>query len=101
MLDPSGITVSSAANGQGWPFVAFDGTNSLVARYDNRSSNYSDIYAARVTPQGTVLDPSGIAVSTVTGYQDAEGVAFDGTNFCVVWDDYRGGSHAAISTRHE
>ena len=96
VLDPSGIVVSAAANGQGSPYVAFDGTNSLVAWYDDRSSNYSDVYAARVTPAGAVLDPSGIAVSTAADYQYAEGVAFDGTNFCVVWNDNRGGSYSDI-----
>jgi phosphoribosylformylglycinamidine (FGAM) synthase PurS component len=92
VLDPSGIVVSAAANTQESPQVAFDGTSFLVAWFDTRSTNYADVYAARVTPQGTVLDPSGIAVSTAEGYQDAEGVAFDGTNFWVTWSDYRSGS---------
>ena len=96
VLDTSGIVVSAAANAQGYSYVAFDGTNYLLAWYDNRSSNYSDVYAARVTPQGTVLDPSGIAVSTAASYQDADDVAFDGTNFCVVWEDYRGGAYGDI-----
>ncbi len=92
VLDPSGIVVSAAANTQESPFVAFDGASFLVAWYDTRSTNYADVYAARVTPQGTVLDPSGIAVSTAAGYQDAECVAFDGTNFWVTWSDYRSGT---------
>jgi phosphoribosylformylglycinamidine (FGAM) synthase PurS component len=96
VLDPSGFVVSAAANTQECPFVAFDGTSFLVAWFDTRSTGYSDVYAARVTPQGTVLDPSGIAVSTAAEYQEAEGVAFDGTNFWVVWNDNRGGSSSDI-----
>ncbi|HTW90936.1 MAG TPA: hypothetical protein VMH22_04440 [bacterium] len=92
VLDPSGIVISAAANSQESPFVAFDGTEYLVAWYDTRSTNYADVYAARVTPAGTVLDPSGIAVSTAAGYQNAECVAFDGTNFWVTWSDYRSGT---------
>jgi hypothetical protein len=96
VLDPSGIVVSAAANTQECPFVAFDDSNFLVAWFDTRSTGYGDVYAARVTPQGVVLDPSGIAVSTAAEYQIAEDVGFDGTNFWVVWNDNRGGSSSDI-----
>ena len=37
MLDPAGIAISTAANNQTVPSVAFDGTNYLVAWQDSRS----------------------------------------------------------------
>jgi phosphoribosylformylglycinamidine (FGAM) synthase PurS component len=91
VLDPLGIAVSTAANTQGSAAVSFDGDNFLVVWTDERSGSYSDIYAARVTPQGVVLDPSGIAVSTAAYEQCLPTVAFDGANFLVAWEDYRGG----------
>jgi hypothetical protein len=92
VLDPNGIPVSTAASDQRYPALAFDGANLLVTWADCRSGSYSDIYAARVTPQGTVLDPNGIPVSTAANSQYSSAIAFDGANFLVTWDDYRSGS---------
>jgi hypothetical protein len=92
VLDPNGIPVSTATNSQYLPAIAFDGANFLVTWYDYRSGSSSDIYAARVTPQGTVLDPSGVPISTAAYNQWSPALAFDGANFLVTWDDYRSGS---------
>jgi hypothetical protein len=89
VLDPSGIAISTAAYGRYSPAVAFDRTNSLVVWEDSRSGVDYDIYGARVTPAGVVLDSAGIAISTAAGYQESPVVAFDGANFLVVWQDFR------------
>jgi hypothetical protein len=44
------------------PAVAFNGTDYLVAWKDSRGSFDVDLYAARVSASGTVLDPLGIRV---------------------------------------
>jgi phosphoribosylformylglycinamidine (FGAM) synthase PurS component len=97
VLDPEGIAISTAANDQGGPAVGFDGANFLVAWTDARSGFDYDIYGARVTPQGTVLDPSGIAISTAAGYQwFFLAVAFDDADLLVVWTDRRSMDHYDI-----
>jgi hypothetical protein len=96
VLDPSGIPISSAAGGQWSPAIAFDGANFLVTWTDSRSGGSYHVYAARVTPQGTVLDPSGIPISTAASYQGYPALAFDGANFLVTWEDYRSGSYSDI-----
>jgi hypothetical protein len=56
LIDTS-IVYAPAPFGQDCPAVAFDGANYLVVWEDYRSgSGYSDIYGARVRPDGTVFD---------------------------------------------
>jgi large repetitive protein len=94
VLDPSGISISRAQFNQDFPVVAFDGTNYLVAWSDRRDHPQGDpdAYAARVTPAGGVLNPSGFAVSTAANGQFPTGIAFDETNYLVTWTDGRSGS---------
>ena len=92
VLDPAGFVISQAANDQNLPAVAFDGTNSLVVWADYRDSTRFHVYGARVTPDGAVLDPSGITITTVPGVQYAPALASDGANSLVVWQDTRNGT---------
>lgn len=65
------------------PIIAYDGTNYLVVY--GRSDR---IYGIRISPDGTILDPDGgFQISnTVFPAQDfAPAIAFDGTNYFVVW----------------
>ena len=91
LVDSTGIPISTSAGNQIRPSVAFDGTNFLVEWEDDRNGDY-DIYAARVTQDGIILDTAGIAISTALDQQDRSSVNFDGTNYLVVWDDYRNSS---------
>jgi hypothetical protein len=92
VLDPGGIAVCTAANGQWEPAVAFDGTNYLVVWHDYRSGSYPDVYGTRVTGAGVVLDPAGIAISAEADNQWYPAVVFDGSDFLVTWEDRRSGS---------
>jgi hypothetical protein len=96
VLDPAGITISTANGNQTHPSVAFNGTNFLVAweDYRNGSASYTDIYGARVTPGGTVLDPNGIAICTAGLHQFNVRIASDGSKYLVVWEDGRVGGSA-------
>jgi len=98
VLDSLGIAISTGLNDQRAPAVSYDGTDFLVVWQDARSGN-SDIYCARVDSDGGVLDPQGIAISAGSDYQQCPAVAFDGTNFLVVWEDDRGGYHDIFGCR--
>ena len=63
VLDPSGITISTAANYRSYPAVAFDGTNQLAV-WESERNGSPCIYGVRGTPQGTVFD-SGPVVTEV------------------------------------
>jgi hypothetical protein len=66
----AGFPISTATGDQQSPAVAFDGTNFVVAWNDGRNGN-QDIFATRVRPDRTVLDPNGIAVKVGPGAQRA------------------------------
>jgi hypothetical protein len=84
------ILIADAAGGPATPAVDFDGTNFLVVWQDRRGkADYADtdIYAARLAPDGTVLDPSGIAITIAPGTRRSPHVAFDGTRHIIAWFD--------------
>ena len=94
VLDPSGLQISTASGAQYSPAVAFGGTDYLVAWTDERSAVDRDIYGARVTSQGAVLDPEGLAVSVEPGDQRDPAVASDTASYLVAWADERDPSTA-------
>jgi hypothetical protein len=98
VVAPGRIVLSGTGNRQADPDTASDGTNSLVVWSDDR---YGDqrIFGARMGADGQSLDGSGFTISAPTDLLDSAAlrhqspaVAFDGTNYLVVWSDWR---HAA------
>ncbi len=67
--------------------VAFDGTNYLVAWSDVRGATGADVYAARLSPSGALVDGALVTVTSAAGDQLLPAVAFDGTNYLVVWQN--------------
>lgn len=88
-LDPTGIPVCKARDLQSRPAVAFDGTNFLIAWEDLRNGTDHDIYAARVSEEGKVLDPDGFPVIRRPNNQAWPAVAFAAGNYIVAWMDAR------------
>ena len=89
VFDPGGIPVCRETLDQDYPDISFDGENFLVAWHDNRSNMRGNIYAARVSPAGAVLDPDGFAVAVSDSFDDAApAVCFTGTDHLVVWRGY-------------
>ncbi len=85
VLDPGGITISARPEAETYPTLAFDGTNYLVVWITGAEEN---IYGARVSPYGEVLDPTAIEIAAHAGFNETSpSVAFDGTNFLVVWQE--------------
>jgi hypothetical protein len=91
VLDQTPIPISTGEGQQSSPAVAFDGTRYLVVWDDSRAGN-SDIYGARVSTAGVVVDPGGIPFSTTAGAQVTPAVAFTGTLALVTWADARSNS---------
>jgi len=105
MLDPAGIHVATVTYDDlqiycnGTPAVAFNGSEYLIIYQDRRNSLETDIYGARVTTSGAVIDPNGIAISTAPGYQRFPCVASNGSDFFVIWEDNRSGTEDIYGAR--
>jgi hypothetical protein len=87
----SKFPISTAAGDQWSPALDFDGTNYFAVWVDFRNRTapdyYSDIYGTRISTSGDILDPQGIPIATAETYQDYPKIAFDGSNYLVVWSD--------------
>jgi len=90
VIDSSGIAISVTAEAQGDVAVAF-GDSAYLAVWTDTRNGVANIYGARVTPGGAVLDPAGIAICTDLGGQSLPTVAFDGSQWFVAWQDNRDG----------
>lgn len=97
------FSLFAASGEQVNPTLAFDGTNYLVAWRDTRSGSGpaadTDITATRVKPDGTVLDPSGLLISTAPGVQESPQLTFRAGQYFVAWVDYRNNTPAIYGTR--
>jgi hypothetical protein len=88
LVGGSSMVSTAAAYNQQYSAVAWDGTRFLVVWEDLRSGVESDIYGRRVSSSGAYYGPE-IAISTAENNQSGPAIAFDGTNYFVVWSDTR------------
>src|SRR5207244_4121985 len=87
----NGFPVSARTDAQSTPSAAFNGKDFLIVwtEWYQRPQSQYDIWAARVSPDGLVLDPNAIAISRATNAQTAPATASDGSEFMVIWRDTR------------
>jgi len=89
-LDPGGFDISTDSSGQISPSCASDGENFLVSFNSYRcDSTYGDIFVARISANGEVLDTNGFSVCLASGDQGRSRVSYGGGNFVVLWEDQR------------
>lgn len=86
VLDPMGIAVGLSPTGvQERPRVAWGSGVFLIVWQDFRNGKDYDTVAARVTEDGTLLDPEPIMVAGGPRNQVLPDAASDGESFLVVW----------------
>lgn len=86
--DIDGIAISTGIASQQLPSIASNGADFFVVWQDTRTGP-AKIYGARVTGAGVVTDANGIALGGGPAAQSSPSVAWDGTNYFVVWEDTR------------
>jgi hypothetical protein len=91
LLDSTPIVVTQAARSQTRPQVAWNGQLWLVVWNTERragTTTTKDVLAARVSPQGVLLDSTPILIDGSDGIDELTPVvASDGTNWVVAWKD--------------
>lgn len=85
---------------QRFPAAAFGKSVFLAVWAEGERStiqNGSDIYCARIdSATGISLDPAGIKICGAAYNQSHPSIAYDGTNFLVVWEDFRNGRNYSV-----
>lgn len=74
--------------------IASDGKQFMAVWTDLRSG-WRGVYASRIAPDGTVLDPLGILIGTGEG--QSLGIAWNGESYRVVWNRGQGMMIASLS----
>ena len=85
LVSPAGVVLASvwAPTGDA-PNISFDGTNYLLVWADHSTGSIVRVHGLRVSTAGVAIG-SPFFVSQSTAVNEASGVAFDGTNYLVVW----------------
>lgn len=90
VLDTSGFAIATHLVEHYTPRVGSNGSGYLVVWAENNATTIWDIYGARVTSGGVVLDTSGIAIANYAYAQFDPAVTSNGADYFVVWADHRG-----------
>jgi MYXO-CTERM domain-containing protein len=91
------VRISQSEGEQDLPDIASNGVGYLVAWEQLAGPpNYSDIYVARVSRDGDVLDMGGFPAVDRPDSQEAPAVSSDGQNYLVLWHDSHEVDHADI-----
>lgn len=85
--DPAPFPLSFASHPQEGPRSTFGASRYLVAWTDHRSyaTTFTDVYAARVSPTGAIMDPVAIPVATTVEREVLCDVVWDGRHFWVLY----------------
>ncbi len=98
VLDASPLAVSTAPDSQERPQVTFHDGIFLVTWHDLRNGSDWDVYGARITPEGKLLDPGGFPIAKGPHSQAMPAVAAAPGGFLVVWQDFSNGRFYRLFT---
>ena len=98
LLETRGHPVITAAGNQDWSDIASNGTDYLVTWQDVRSGTFN-VYCARVSSTGVVLDSGGFRLSSAASHCHHPALTFDGGSYMAVWDDARNGNDDIYGAR--
>jgi len=87
------IIISQGSSSKYSPDVSFDGSNYMVIWDDARLTGTEyDEWAARITPDGILVDTNSIPIDTSPGYQFTPSISFNDPYYLAVWTDDKDGT---------
>jgi hypothetical protein len=95
-LEPEGSAITSGRHVYAPPVVASLGGDFLVGWLDVGATE-SDVFAARVTAAGVVLDPSGLQVAAGPMSRTELAGAAGASDYSLVWEEYTGGVSSTVA----
>ena len=96
-LDPAGRNISLAAGRQLAPDMVWDGTQFMVVWSDDRDGNF-DIYG-QIVDSNYVNSGGEFLISGGAANADFPAIAWNGTEYLVVWEDTRSGNRDIYGQR--
>jgi hypothetical protein len=101
VIDPAAIAISGSPKVLNGPSITAGDDQYLVTWTHLRDDFNYDVWGARVSGEGAVLDSEGLLIGFAPKHQWLPSAAFDGTNYLVAWEDLRRGNDTAYvySTR--
>jgi hypothetical protein len=97
LADAVSLPLIEATGNQTEPAIGFDGTNHLVVWRDHRGVD-GDLYGAIVAPSAAIVVPE-FPIAGGAGDQRLPAIAFDGTDFVVVFTNPSGGIESTLLQR--
>jgi len=93
IIDQNPLVISNANNWQWRPSSIYKNGYHFIVWTDQRNG-INNVYGARFTPSGYLLDPDGITISSSnSGFPS---VSSDENNYFVAWHDWREGNYPLI-----
>lgn len=88
---PNGQPIATGPQDEREPAIAMGHSQALVVWEDTRDSGTTgvDLYASRLGPDLTVLDPGGFVLAAAPDTQRDPSAAFDGAEYLVTWEESR------------
>ncbi len=91
----NGVIIVSLANDQAMPKIISDGIgDAIIVWNDFRGGNYSDIYAQKISSNGTVQwTANGVSICSAVNSQNNPAIICDGAGGAIItWQDQRDGN---------
>ncbi len=89
VIDTNGIRITDVNSNESFPAIIYNGENYFVCFASILNSWHKDIYGARMTTDGVLIDTNWIAISLANRDQILPSIVFTGQEYFVVWSDFR------------